>query len=413
MDANMPTQRYVSLILILGIMTALGPFSIDMYLSGYQAIAVDLKTTTARIGLSLASYFIGISAGQLLYGPLLDRFGRKKPLYIGLVVYILASAGCIAATTLESFVVLRFIQAIGSCAATVASVAMVRDLFPIKDSAKVFALLMLVVGASPMIAPTVGGYVTEAWGWQTVFVILAVIGLLVLAACFFFLPESHEPDTTMSLKPGPIINNFLSVIREPQFYTYALTGAFAFSGLFVYVSSSPVVFMDIFHVSQQHFGWIFAGLSVGFIGSSQLNSLTLRYFNSDQIINVAIIGQTISGIVFLTGTYFGWFGLGSTIFMLFIYLSCLGFANPNAAALCIAPFKKNAGSAAALMGALQMGIGGLMSTLASLFNMTNALPMAMIMGGSAVLAMVMLLSGRIRIVNPISLQDGGEAVVFH
>ncbi|HJT73547.1 MAG TPA: Bcr/CflA family efflux MFS transporter, partial [Chitinophaga sp.] len=217
MEANVTGRQYFVLILILGLMTALGPFSIDMYLSGYQAIAADMHTTSASIGLSLASYFIGISAGQLLYGPLLDRFGRKKPLYIGLVVYILASLGCIAAHTLGAFVVVRFIQAIGSCAATVASVAMVRDLFPIKDSAKVFALLMLVVGASPMIAPTVGGYVTVAWGWQSVFIILTLLGAMVLVACIFFLPESHQPDTSISLKPGPIINGFLEVIREPQF----------------------------------------------------------------------------------------------------------------------------------------------------------------------------------------------------
>ncbi|WP_223233460.1 multidrug effflux MFS transporter [Chitinophaga sp. CF418] len=413
MEANMTTRQYWSLILILGTMTALGPFSIDMYLSGYQAIAEDLHTTTARIGLSLASYFIGISAGQLLYGPLLDRFGRKKPLYAGLTVYILASAGCIVARSLDFFVAIRFIQAIGSCAAAVASVAMVRDFFPIKDSAKVFALLMLVVGASPMLAPTIGGYITAAWGWQVIFVVLGLMGFLLMLACFFFLPESHQPDTSMSLKPGPIINGFWSVMREPQFYTYALTGALAFSGLFVYVSSSPVVFMDIFHVSEQHFGWIFAGLSVGFIGSSQLNSLTLRYFRSEQIIRIALLGQTIVGIVFCIGTYMGWLGLGSTIFILFLFLSCLGFVNPNASALSIAPFKKNAGSAAALMGALQMGIGGLASTISSLFDMTTAVPMTLIMAATAVLSLTMLLVGRTRITNPVLLHEGSEAVAIH
>lgn len=409
----MPTRQYWSLILILGTMTALGPFSIDMYLSGYQAIAEDLHTTTARIGLSLASYFIGISAGQLIYGPLLDRFGRKKPLYIGLIVYVLASAGCIAARSLDSFVAMRFIQAIGSCAATVASVAMVRDLFPIKDSAKVFALLMLVVGASPMLAPTVGGYITTAWSWQAIFIVLGGMGLLLMAACFFFLPESHQPDTSMSLAPGPIINGFWSVMREPQFYTYALTGAFAFSGLFVYVSSSPVVFMDIFHVSEQHFGWIFAGLSVGFIGSSQLNSLTLRYFRSEQIIRIALVGQAFFGIVFFVGTYLGWFGLAATIILLFLFLSCLGFVNPNASALSIAPFKKNAGTAAALMGALQMGIGGLASTAASLFDSATPVPMTMLMALTAIVAVTVLFVGALRITNPVFLHDSSDAIVLH
>ncbi|MVT09588.1 multidrug effflux MFS transporter [Chitinophaga tropicalis] len=413
MEANVTGRQYFVLILILGLMTALGPFSIDMYLSGYQAIAADMHTTSASIGLSLASYFIGISAGQLLYGPLLDRFGRKKPLYIGLVVYILASLGCIAAHTLGAFVVVRFIQAIGSCAATVASVAMVRDLFPIKDSAKVFALLMLVVGASPMIAPTVGGYVTVAWGWQSVFIILTLLGAMVLAACIFFLPESHQPDPSISLKPGPIINGFLEVIREPQFATYALTGAWAFAGLFVYVSASPVIFIDIFHVSKETFGWIFAGLSVGFIGSNQLNSLVLRKYRSDQIIGPALLGQAIAGAIFFIGTYYGWFGITGTIIMLFLYLSGLGFAYPNAAALSIAPFKRNAGSAAALMGALQMGIGGLASTFSSLLSKDNPMPMVTIMAGCAILSCVILAGGRTRITNPVLLQDGGDAVVVH
>lgn len=413
MQEEMPTKKYFFLILILGTLTALGPFSIDMYLPGFEAIALDLHTTSVKVGFSLSSYFIGISAGQLLYGPLLDRFGRKKPLYIGLTLYILASIGCITARTLDALVVLRFFQAIGSCAAAVASVAMVRDLFPVKDSAKVFSLLMLVVGASPMIAPTVGGYVTTAFGWQTVFIILAGMGILILLACIFFLPESYHPDVNMSLKPGPIIMNFLAVIREPQFYTYALTGALAFSGLFAYVSGSPVMFMDIFHLSKNAYGWIFAGLSVGFIGSSQLNSLVLRRYSSNQIIIVGLICQAITGIIFLIGTYLNWYGLPATIVMLFLFLCCLGFVNPNASALSIAPFKKNAGSAAALMGALQMSIGALASVGVSLFNTNTALPMVSIMAGSAILGVLTLAIGRKQIGHPVVMQKERDSVVVH
>src|SRR6218665_491160 len=187
------------LIFILGTLTALGPFSIDMYLPGFPAIAKDFNTTVARV--SLSSYFIGISAGQLLYGPLLDRFGRKKPLYIGLLLYVLASVGCLFARSIDDLIVMRFIQAIGSCAAAVASVAMVRDLFPVKDNAKVFSLLMLVVGVSPMIAPAIGGYVTAGPGWQWVFVILAAMAVLIILAVIFVLPDSYKPDPTLSLKP--------------------------------------------------------------------------------------------------------------------------------------------------------------------------------------------------------------------
>jgi DHA1 family bicyclomycin/chloramphenicol resistance-like MFS transporter len=254
---------------------------------------------------------------------------------------------------------------------------------------------------------------TVAWGWQSVFVILTLLGALVLAACIFFLPESHQPDTSISLRPAPIIRNFLEVIKEPQFYTYALAGACAFSGLFAYVSTSPVLFIDIFKVSKENFGWIFAGLSVGFIGSNQVNSLLLKKYRSDQIIVWALFGQAIAGIVFFIGTYYGWFGITGTIIMLFLYLSCLGFANPNATALSIAPFRKNAGSAAALMGALQMGIGGLAATCASLLTADSAVPMVAIMGGVAILSFAILMFGRTHITHPVLLQGGGDAAVIH
>jgi DHA1 family bicyclomycin/chloramphenicol resistance-like MFS transporter len=285
----MTNKSYLLLILILGSLTALAPFSIDMYLPGFPAIAKDLHTTVSKVALSLSSFFIGISAGQLLYGPLLDRFGRKKPLYFGLVIYIIASAGCAFSTSIDALIALRFIQALGSCAATVAAVAMVRDLFPLKDSAKVFAMLMLVLGVSPMIAPTLGGYVTAHLGWHTIFVILGGIGVFNLIASYLWLPEAYKPDTTMSLKPKPIISNFILVMREPQFYTYALTGALAFAGLFVYISGSPLLFMDIFKVKEETYGWIFALLSVGFIGSSQVNTLLLKVFKSEQIIFFAML----------------------------------------------------------------------------------------------------------------------------
>ena len=382
------------MILILGSLTALAPFSIDMYLPGFPAIAKDLDTTVSKVALSLSSFFIGISAGQLLYGPLLDRYGRKKPLYFGLVIYIIASAGCALATSIDALIALRFIQALGSCAATVAAVAMVRDLFPIKDSAKVFAMLMLVLGVSPMIAPTLGGYVTSHLGWHTIFIILLGIGVFNLIASFLWLPEVYKPDTTMSLKPRPIINNFLLVMREPQFYTYALTGALAFAGLFVYISGSPLLFMDIFKVNEETYGWIFALLSVGFIGSSQVNTLLLRKFKSEQIIFFAMLAQVITILFFLIGGVNGWFGLYTTIFLLFKFLCCLGFVSPNASALTLAPFTKNAGSAAALMGAIQMGLGALASVGIGLFDAQSVVPMLVIMAACSVLAFLVLVIGR-------------------
>jgi len=407
----MSKKTYFFLILILGSLTALGPFSIDMYLPGFPAIAKDLHTTAAKVSLSLSGFFIGISLGQLLYGPLLDKFGRKKPLFIGLIIYIIASAGCAYATSINALIFLRVIQAIGSCASAVASVAMVRDLFPVKDNAKVFSLLLLVVGVSPMIAPTVGGYVTAAFGWQAVFLILMGMGIAILAATFLWLPDSYKPDKTISLKPKPILLNFWAVLREPQFCTYAFTGAIAFAGLFAYVSGSPLVFMEVFHTDEKVYGWIFAFLSVGFIGSSQLNTLFLRKFKSEQIVKAALIGQVIIGVLFLSVALNGLLTLPITIFFLFLFLSCIGFTYPNAAALSLAPFTKNAGSASAMMGAIQMGMGTLISVVISLFEVPSAVPMIAAMAGSATLAFSVLLIGRRTITEQVEVQE--SAGVMH
>ncbi|MCG9793584.1 multidrug effflux MFS transporter [Flavobacterium algicola] len=390
----MTKSKYLKLILILGSLTALGPFSIDMYLPGFSGIATDLNTTVAKVAMTLSSYFIGISAGQLLYGPLLDRFGRKIPLYIGLLVYILASLGCVFVKDIDTFIGLRFIQAVGSCAATVASVSMVRDLFPVKEIPKVFSTLMLVVGLSPMLAPTIGGYVTASFGWQMVFLILMFLGILVLLSSYFGLPTTYTPDESISLKPKPILKNFWTVLREPQFYTYAFTGAISFSGLFTYVAASPIVFMDIFAVDAKTYGWIFAFMSCSFIGASQLNSVLLRKYTSEQMIFSALLTQSVIIIVFLIGALNNLLGLYETIALLFLYLGCLGISNPNTAGLTLAPFTKNTGSASALMGAIQLGLGAVASFAVGTFVINSIVPMILIMTTTTITALIILQIGK-------------------
>lgn len=409
----MTKGKYIKLILILGSLTALGPFSIDMYLPGFAGIAKDLNTSVANVSLTLSSYFIGISAGQLLYGPLLDRFGRKKPLFWGLLVYILASLGCAFVTDIDIFIGLRFIQAVGSCAAAVASVSMVRDLFPVKDIPKVFSLLMLVVGLSPMLAPTIGGYITEDYGWHTVFFILMFMGIIILLASQMFLPNSYEPNLSISLKPKPIITNFISIIKVPQFYTYAFSGSIAFSGLFTYVAASPILFMDIFKVDPKSYGWIFAFMSLSFIGASQLNSLLLRKFSSEKMIYGALLCQSIISIVFLVLTMNDMLGLYGTIAMLFLFLACLGISNPNTAGLTLAPFSRNAGSASALMGAIQLGFGAFASFLVGVFVKDSMTPIVVIIAVTTITAFIVLNIGKIKIKNTIVNSPNDEIQIGH
>ena len=411
--AVLTKRTYFLYILILGLLTAIGPFSIDMYLPGFEDIARSLKTTTATVGLSLSSYFIGFALGQLLYGPLLDRYGRKKPLYVGLALYIVSTFVCMEARDINTLIWLRCIQAIGSCAAQVAAMAMVRDLFGPKESAKVLSLLLLVLGASPMIAPTVGGYIATTFGWRTIFLVLAILSIIITLLTIFFLPESYPPDRSFSLKPGPILRNFVAVLRVRQFLVFVLVEAFAFSGLLAYVSGSPLVFMDIFHVGKKAYGWIFAFLSVAFIVLSQFNSLFLRRYSSEQIIRVALTGQTIVAIVFLAGSVAGWYGLGFTIFFLFLFLAFLGFTFPNAAALALAPFAKNAGTASSLLGALQMSIGSLASIAVSAFSKGTATPMVAVMTVTTVVAVGIFAGGTRWNKEPMTGTPAGTGPIAH
>ncbi len=387
-------QNKLIRIIILGLLSAIGPFSIDMYLPGFPGIAKDLHTTVEHVALSLSSFFIGISFGQLLYGPMLDRFGRKKPLLIGLVVYIFTSIGCAFAATADALIVLRLLQALGACVGMVASRAMVRDLFPVEENAKIFSTLMLIVGVSPMLAPTIGGYLTAGIGWQYVFVVLTGLGILLLTSVYFFLPESKQPDKNFSLQPVVITKNFLAVLKIPQFYVYTLVGAVASAGLYAYISGSPYIFMEIYKVSERHYGWIFAIIAGGLITSAQINTLLLKTYKSEQIIPIALTVQAFTGIMLVVGSAYGWVNLYTTVLGMFIFLSCQGFTFPNASALSMAPFSKNAGSASALLGFIQMAIGAGASALVSILANKTAVPMTGIMASCSFTALCFLLIGQ-------------------
>jgi len=392
----MTRKQYITTVLILGTLSTISPFAIDMYLPGFPAIATDLHTSISQIQLSLTSYLIGISVGQLLYGPLLDRFGRKNPLYLGLVIYLLASLGCAATNSVENLIALRFLQAVGGCVGMVAAQALVRDLFPVNKTAQVFSLLTLVIAVSPMIAPTVGGYVTASFGWHYVFIILAVITAIIIVGIFFFLPQGNPPDPTLSLRPKAVLGSFFTVIKQPQFFIYALVGGIGAAAPFAYIAGSPDVFMNIYKVSEQEYGWIFAILAFAMIGSTQLNHILLRKYKSEQIILVTLLYQTATGFLLVLGTWLGWYGQYGLIVLMFIFLTGQGLVNPNASALSLAPFTRHAGSAAALMGSVRMGMGGLISAAVSFLHNNTALPMVGMMSLCAIIGLLILLIGRKR-----------------
>jgi DHA1 family bicyclomycin/chloramphenicol resistance-like MFS transporter len=381
---------------LLGSLSVISPFAIDMYLSAYDELAARFGVPSTAVALTLSSYFVGLACGQVVYGPLLDRFGRKPPLAFGLGLFVLASVGCTFVTDITTLIALRFVQALGGCVAQVASIAMVRDFYPAGQAARVLSRLFLFIAVSPLLAPSVGNLLIQAGGWKAVFLVLGGVVAVILALVCFLLPEGHTPDPSISLRPGPILAEYAAILRHPRFATYAGAGAFSFAGLFTFVAGSPVLFMGGYGVSPETYSLIFAVLAGGFIGGSQVNVLLLRRFTSEELFLRSLVAQAAVGVVFLAGALAGVWGLGGTLAVLFAFLSCVGITNPNASALAIAPFTKNAGSASALLGFFQLGVGAVISTGISAATPRNSLPIVAIMASTAAIGLGVLLAGRAR-----------------
>lgn len=386
------------LIFILGLLATIDPFSIDFYLPAFSSIAKELGTTTAKVSLSISSYFIGLAIGQISYGPVIDRFGRKRPLYFGLTGFIIACVGCMMAHSVEALIILRFLQALAGGVAGIGAFAMVRDFFPVKESAKIFSMLLLIIGISPLIAPSAGGFIAAALGWQWVFIVLIIIVAIMMFLVYFFLPEGHQPDPTVSLSIKPIVKTFYGILKNRQFITCVLTGSFSFTTLFIYVAGAPVIFMDIFKMDTRHFTLIFTLLSCCFLASSQVNIWLLKRFQSIQIFKTALMLQIFISIIILVFTVSGVTSLASTVILFILVLSCIGSIMPNATALALAVFKQNIGSASALMGFLQLGISSIISSLVGLLNTKTMLPVALLLVLTTVTGGIILFKGRKRIV---------------
>ncbi|MDY3559889.1 multidrug effflux MFS transporter [Gemmata sp. JC673] len=393
----MPAKRSgLFVISLLGALSVVSPFAIDMYLAAYRELATGFGVPNTTIALTLSSYFIGLALGQVVYGPLLDRFGRKPPLVVGLALFVVASVGCAFAPNIYALIGLRFVQALGGCVAQVASVAMVRDFFPRKEAARVLSRLFLFIAVSPLLAPAVGSAVIRAGGWPAAFLAVAVVVAGILALVVTLLPEGHKPDRGISLRPGPILSEYGSILRHPRFHTYAGAGAFSFAGLFTFVAGSPVLFMDGFGVDDRTYILIFALLAGGFIGASQLNVELLRYWSSEILFRRFLTAQVVFGWLLLAGTVAGWLDLYGALAVLFAFLCCVGITNPNGSALAIAPFSKNAGSASALLGFFQLGTGAVISTAIGAATPNDQVPIVAIFGITASVGLAILLAGRKR-----------------
>jgi DHA1 family bicyclomycin/chloramphenicol resistance-like MFS transporter len=386
----MTKKDYRILILVLGTLSAIGPFSTDMYLPAFTAIAGDLRTDIATVALSLTTYFIGISFGQLVYGPLLDRYGRKKPMILGLALYVVAAAGCAFALSIESLIAFRLLLALGGCVGIVGSRAMVRDLFSGSEMARVLSMLMVVFGVAPIVAPTVGGLVVTWLGWRFIFVVLSLLVMFMLFLVICFLKETRERDSSVSLMPTNVVARYCTVLKDPHFFIYTMAGAASSGGFFSYIAGSAFVYMDLLGFSPSAFGWLFGTNACGLIGASLINRVLLTRLTGSQVLFIITATQLAAGLLLLLGGPTGFWPKSLVLLLVFFYIFCFGFVIPNTTALALHPFTANAGSAAAMNGSLQMLAGGCASALVSLFHNGTMAPMVSIMTGCTAVGVVFL-----------------------
>lgn len=359
-------------------MTAFAPLSIDMYLPAFPTMQRALNTSAGQIQLTLSSFFIAFAAGQILYGPLADRFGRKPPVYAGLSLFVLASIGCALVQNVEQLVALRFLQALGAGGGVVVARAMVRDLFPPSEAVMVFSRLMLVIGVAPMLAPLLGGYLLIWFNWQSIFLFLALCGLLCLLAVRLRLPESLDQRTVRPLSLRGILAGYARLMGDRRFIGPALVGGLSICGMFVYITASPFVFIDVLGLSPEAYGWVFGLNALGFILAAQANARIGRRLGPHRTLSFSMPALVLTALLLILGGVFGLGGAYGVFLPIFAYVACLGFVMPNTAALAMAPFGRIAGSASALLGTLQFALAAAASAFAGSFSHQDPVPLALL-----------------------------------
>lgn len=381
------------LLLLLGALSAFGPLAIDFYLPSFPALAASFAVPVEQVQLSLSAYFIGIALGQLVYGPLADLYGRRLPLLIGVCLFTVASLGCALAPNLDWLIAARFVQALGGCAGMVVSRAVVRDLCDPINTARVFSQLMLVMGVAPILAPLAGSLLLESWGWQSIFVVLAIFSAICWLAVWRVLPETLPDDQP----PAPLSGawrQYWRLIKDPNFIGYAMAGGFAMAGMFAYISGSPFVLIELHGLSASTYGWVFGSNALGFIVMAQVNAQLVRRFGPVRLLPKMLWAYALLACTLVLLSSMWPDVLLSLLLPLFLCLTFLGSVIPNASACAMSGQGSFAGSASALLGFTQFSIAAVAAWLVSHLHDGSALPMTVSVASCALLALASALLTR-------------------
>ncbi|WP_033289545.1 Bcr/CflA family multidrug efflux MFS transporter [Amycolatopsis jejuensis] len=384
----------LGLVLVLGVLVALGPLSIDMYLPALPDITRELSTTESTIQLTLTGTVLGLGLGQLVAGPLSDAVGRRIPLIAGSLIHVLASLLCLVAPTVELLSAARVVQGLGASAGAVLALAVVRDLYTDRGAAKLLSKLILVMGVSPVLAPTLGSALLAWTEWRGVFVVLAVIGLASAVAAALALPETLPPARRQPFKFRATVRSYRSLFTDRSFLGLVLVAGLAMAGLFAFVSGGSFVFQQQYGLDQQQFGLMFGASAVWLIAATQVNARLMNRYEPHQVLLVASVLAAASAGVLLVTALTGFGGMFGVAVPVWVVLFFAGLILPNAPAVALDAHGDNAGTAASLLGAVQFGVGAAVSPVVGLLG-NNAAAMATVMfGGLVVSGLVLWLVAR-------------------
>jgi len=374
-----------SLIFILGALTAFGPLSIDMYLPSLPALAADLDASTSRVQMTLSSYFLGGALGQLLIGPLSDRFGRRPLILAGMGLYVLTSAFCALSSGVEMLIAQRFLQAIGGSAATVLARAMVRDFFSGDRAARILSLIMLVMGAAPLLAPFMGGYLLLLFDWRAIFWTLSVLGAVCFVLVITMVRESHPEERRMRHGLVGMLGVYGRIIRQPAAMGYLASNATAYGGMFAFFAGSPFIYIDLFQVAPENYGFLFACNVIALMLVSMVNARFVTTIGAHRLYVWGTILIAVSGLALLLTAATGYGGLPGIVIPLFIYIGSLSLIGANSIALALDRFPQAAGSVSALSGGITFAIGAVCTSAVGVFHDGSALAMAAVVAAAGLI----------------------------
>lgn len=390
-------RRYLHLVLVLGALSAIGPLTIDTYLPALPTLSAELAATDVQAQTTITGLLVGLGFGQLIVGPLSDAFGRRRPLLIGLSVHAVASVLCALAPSITMLIATRTLQGLAGAAVAVVAMAMVRDLFSGYRAAQVLSRLILVIGVAPILAPSLGGVLLSATSWRGIFVVLAGIAVALMVLAFLALPETLPPSRRLRPSLRATGAAYAALLRDRVFILLVVIAALLFSTLFAYIAGSPFVLQDIFGLTPQQFGLAFGLNAVGLIVATQVNPVLLRHFAPIRILTVAIVVAFAAAVVLLMFALSGTGGLLGFCVPLGVVLAAVGMSMPNAPALALTRHGEAAGTAAALLGAVQFGIGGLIAPVVGLLSNGTPVPVAALMVSTTGIAAALALLGRRRL----------------